>query len=306
MKNILLTGASGFVGRTLINFLEKEECNIILLTSKENSNEHLEHTCICHNDYNFTKDIFFEAGINKIDIVIHLGAFTPKGHKEMNNVDGNLSTIVNTKALLKNLPNYPDKFIYCSTVSVYGGRSSEISEMSIPQPDTLYGISKLFCEKMITEWGIENGVLVGIVRFGSLYGEKENLNNLIPFMIKKTINGEKITIFSDGSEKRSYLYVEDCCRYLCKYTLHMDVTETINFVSSKTYSINDILSYIASVEKKELMIEYLNHRNGEDDESYNVERLQTILGLEETDIRVGIGREYKYWETIMKGNNYDN
>lgn len=299
VKNVLLTGASGFIGRRMVSMLSKnKEYKLILLTSAPVSG----HTYINHKNYTFTKEDFISEGITQIDIVIHLGAFSPSNREEMNQVKGNLDNINNTYTLLNSLPNNPERFIYCSSVCVYGDNLEEnTNEHRITAPGTLYGTGKLFCERMVREWGKEHKVSVGIARFGSIYGVGENENKvfLIPDFIKKVINSEPITVFTDGSEKRTYLFVDDLCRYLYKYALEKENADTINLVSQHSVSVKQILAYITMVEKKEADVTYLNRKPQFGNESYDVSLLDKSMGICEISMEDGIRQTYRYWEDIL-------
>ena len=62
----------------------------------------------------------FSFTFNKQDLVLHIGAFTPKSGIEANDINKSNANIFNTKYLLDNLPNFPEKFIFLSTLDVYG------------------------------------------------------------------------------------------------------------------------------------------------------------------------------------------
>lgn len=80
--NLLLTGASGFVGTNLISTLRLDkdynDVTLFALTSKKIED------CICidHKKYLYTKDDLIKNGLNHVDAVIHLGAFSPKSSGE--------------------------------------------------------------------------------------------------------------------------------------------------------------------------------------------------------------------------------
>lgn len=296
MKNVLVTGVSGFIGKRLLDFLKlEEECNLILLTKKKIQG------CLCveHQNYQYTVDDFKKAGVERVDVVIHVGAFAPSKRGEMDDIPKTTSNILNTEHLIKELPNTPERVVFCSTKALYGEAYAEnVNESCRACPETLYGISKLFCERMISSWGEQNGVKVAIARFGSIYGagEDKKKDYLIPHLIKKAIKDEKITIFSDGSEKRAYLYVDDLCRYLCKLALHTEMTGILNLVSAHSVTVNDILNAIEEISGKQLDVEFRNQKPQWGEESYDTSLLDKVLGVEEISLKDGLTEVYKYWE----------
>lgn len=118
--NILLTGATGFLGRRIAVLLKKtieESDKIVLLTSAKIRG----YLCIYHKNYSYTVEDFLEVGIDHIDIVIHVGWFCAKSNNDIMDIEKNFSPVVNTNYLLSHLPNIPSKLIFCSSCNIYGG-----------------------------------------------------------------------------------------------------------------------------------------------------------------------------------------
>jgi len=116
---ILLTGASGFIGKHLLPALITEfgYDNIVALTSAPVK----ECNYLLHDNYDFSDDHFIKTKFgNSIQTIIHAGAFTPKNGKQANDCEKCNSNIFNTGKLLSaTLPNLK-KIIYLSTLDVYG------------------------------------------------------------------------------------------------------------------------------------------------------------------------------------------
>ncbi|MFX4253329.1 NAD-dependent epimerase/dehydratase family protein, partial [Aliarcobacter butzleri] len=117
--------------------------------------------------------------------------FTPKSGIEANDINKSNANIFNTKYLLDNLPNFPEKFIFLSTLDVYGKIETIIDESSFTNPLTMYGWSKLYCEKLLENWSKENNIILQILRIGHIYGKGEKAyKKVIPITIQKLKNGE--------------------------------------------------------------------------------------------------------------------
>ncbi|MGN0014988.1 MAG: NAD-dependent epimerase/dehydratase family protein, partial [Candidatus Gastranaerophilaceae bacterium] len=162
MNNIFFTGLSGFLGQEFLKYYNSR---------KDNNFRFVQNPIYYRGngkDYNyaFSADDFSE----NIDILVHAGAFTPKKREQMEDVTLNLSNVINTDYLLKNLPNIPKKIIYISTVSVYSPTKNVINEETPLGGDSVYGLSKLMCEKIIQNYCIQNEIPYQILRLSVIYG----------------------------------------------------------------------------------------------------------------------------------------
>ena len=184
---ILVTGASGFIGRALTEEFLKEGHRVIGLVRKKSN-------CFNSNLYEdfLIKDIsedFRSKRFGKIDIIIHLAAITHSKYKNYNkykkiNVDG-LKNIINfgIKANVK-------KIIMVSSIKVNGegfsDNSLKYSENSPLNPKDKYSLSKLESENILTKQCIKNNISYIILRPSLIYGSgvKGNLLSLMKYIDK--------------------------------------------------------------------------------------------------------------------------
>lgn len=291
-KTLLITGSTGFIGKHILKQFENSYADmydIVLLSSISND---LFKT-VLHNDYTFSKNDFYKMGINHIDIILHIGAFTPKSGIEANDIEKSNSNIFSTKYLLNNLPNTPSQFIFLSTIDVYGKIDTVINEGSQVNPLTMYGWSKLYCEKMIESWASENNVIIQILRVGHIYGQgEEAYKKVIPITIEKIKNGKNPQIFGSGEEKRSFLHVKDVCYFIMK-SLELKTYEgIINLCSAKSYSIRKIVEMLIEIAKSNLQIEYSQTQVKGIDLVFDTSNMNRLLGYEQISIEEGLSNEY--------------
>jgi len=295
--NILITGATGFIGRNLLRAFESnsiyKDYEIILLTSKEI----VGYKCVIHNDYTFSKEDFNKIGINKIDIVIHLGAFTPKDSLNANRVKESIANIVNTEYLLENLPAIPKKIIYTSTIDVYGTVTGLITEEVLTLPNSLYGQSKLFTEKMLEIWAKENNVILQILRIGHIYGEgEEAYKKILPITINMVLQNKSPIIYTNGKEKRSFLYINDCCNMLIRSIDLDEYVGPINVASNRSISMLELVNLVIKVSGKIIKPTVKNENIDTKDFIFNNDKMVKYLGEEHTSLKEGIIKEYEYFQ----------
>lgn len=292
---ILITGANGFIGKYVIDILNKNYNNleIIALSSKKINGI----TTLLHNNYSFEKDYFCKEGHSDIEILLHMGSYTPKNVKEVDDIEYCSSNILNTKKLLlSNLPNLR-KIIFTSAIDVYGINDDKINENSAINPISLYGYSKLFCEKMITQYCLNKNIVSQILRVGHTYGAgEEKYKKLIPTILQRISKNEEITVYGDGSETRSYMFVKDVAISICNALFLDESFGVINVVSEDAKSINDILGIIMSVSNRKVIINYVPSEKKNRNLRFDNSKLKEYLMVTFTSFEEGIKQEIEHLE----------
>lgn len=290
---ILITGASGFVGKNFTQYLRASnlENQIVLLTSKEVEG----FCCINHKQYTFTENDFRSKGIDKIDVLVHLGAYSPKTNHQADDWQNNYSSIANLVYLLKHLPCVPEKIVYGSSITVYGKPVGRITEESLCNPNSIYGLTKLYCEKIIWQFGIEHKIPVNILRFGNIYGPgEEGYSYLIPIVFKKIIALERPIIYTAGEEKRSYIYINDVCRLLADAVNRLNENQIINVVSENAVSVKEIVEQMLQISFSKLDAEIVGNIVDTYDEIYDNTKMKRMLGVEEWSLEDGLKQEFDW------------
>ncbi len=236
-KNILVTGGAGFIGANFIPyFLEKhQDYNIINLDilsyagdlkNLEEIKNNPRYTFITGDicDKDLLQEIFTK---HTIAGVIH---FAAESHVDNSItgpeafIDTNIKGTFNLLEVARNFwmesPNkYKESFKdavfhHISTDEVYGslGATGLFSEDTPYAPNSPYSASKASSDFIVRSYFHTYGMQVVTTNCSNNYGPKQHDEKLIPTVIRKVINGEKIPIYGDGKNVRDWLYVLDHCK----------------------------------------------------------------------------------------------
>jgi UDP-glucose 4-epimerase len=110
------------------------------------------------------------------------------------------------------------KFVFASTGgAIIGDADPPVNEMSIPQPKSPYGSSKLTCEAYCHSYARSFGMNTVMLRFANIYGPfSAHKKGAVTAFAKSLIAGEPFIIFGDGSASRDFLHVDDLCAGILK------------------------------------------------------------------------------------------
>lgn len=205
MKNLLLTGASGFVGNNIYNEL-KDKYTITTLGLGE------------ENEININLAEQIPQHSKKYDIIIHAAG---KAHLVTKNENESLQffkvNLNGTQNLCKSLEqNKPKAFIFVSTVAVYGVEiGKNIDETHSLNGTSSYAKSKIEAENYLKSWCTKNDVILGIIRPSLIAGKNP------PGNLGAMINGIKSGYYfriGNGDARKSVLMVQDIASIIPKLT----------------------------------------------------------------------------------------
>jgi UDP-glucose 4-epimerase len=252
MKNVLIIGASGFIGqRVCLRLLEAGHTVTAADIRPPTSPTPTEHR-ITHVSIDVTKVTNFREVIKDFNVIIYLAStLLPQASNErpLYDIQSNLIPLV---LLLEELRQTPDKrLIFASSGgTVYGEMTESIlTEESPTMPLCSYGIVKLSSEKYISMYRKLHQVDAIILRIANPFGFGQHPSRpqgAIGVFINRVKNALPITIWGDGSLMRDYLWVDDVAEAFCLACGYRREHYVFNISSGHGTSINDLLSMIRS------------------------------------------------------------
>ncbi|MEO6695703.1 MAG: dTDP-glucose 4,6-dehydratase [Ignavibacteria bacterium] len=326
MKNIFVTGGAGFIGSNFVKHaLYNYDYNIVnfdKLTYAGNLENLID---VEFNDrYKFIKgDICNKEEVeravraNHIDTIVNFAAESHVdrsiiGAKEFINTN-----VMGTHVLLEVLKDYEvEKFLQVSTDEVYGSLPEDKPEIKFTEKTPIttnspYSASKASADLLCNAFYHTFKLPILITRCSNNYGPYQFPEKLIPLMIAKALNGEKLPVYGDGKNVRDWLHVEDHCSAILE-VLHKGKDGDIYNVggNNEWYNIDIVKLILKKLDKGEEMIQYVKDRPGHD-RRYAIDstKIMSEIGWSpkydfETGIEVTVQwymKNVDWWQKVMSG-----
>jgi dTDP-glucose 4,6-dehydratase len=308
-KKILITGAAGFLGSHLCDMFTKKGYQVIgmdnLITGRIENIQHLfplENFEFWHHDV--TKFIHVPG---ELDYILHFASPASPidylkipiqtlkvGSLGIHNCLG-LARAKNARILIASTSEvYGDPMVHPQNEDYWGN-------VNPVGPRGVYDEAKRFQEAMTMAYHTFHGLETRIVRIFNTYGPRMRLNDgrALPAFIGQALRGEDLTVFGDGSQTRSFCYVDDLMEGIYKL-LHSDYVDPMNIGNPSEISILDFAKEILELTGSEQKIIFKDLPvNDPKQRQPDIARAKEILGWKPTvDRQEGLRRTYEYFKGL--------
>lgn len=280
MKNIFITGGAGFIGSNFIkHVLENTNYNVFNF-DKLTYAGNLENLTDIENNprYKFIKgDIcdLEEVGAalreNNIDTIINFAAESHVDRSILGSREFVVTNILGTEVLLDYFKTLQlEKFLQVSTDEVYGSlpeddKSVKFTEETSLAPNSPYSASKASADMLCRAYYHTHHLPILVTRCSNNYGPYQFPEKLIPLMIAKALDGEKLPVYGDGKNVRDWLHVDDHCSGILAVLEKGKYGEVYNIGgNNEWYNIDIVKLILEKLGKSEDQITYVKDRPGHD------------------------------------------
>ena len=280
MKNILVTGAAGFIGANFVEYFVNKhpDYKVVVVDKltyagnmanldKVKDKISFEKADIC--DFEKMKEIFDKYDING---VIHFAAESHVDNSIKNPFVFTHTNVIGTHTLLETAKQKwgegsENKFVHISTDEVYGalGEDGYFTEKSPIQPSSPYSASKASADLLVQAYARTYKMPCTISRCSNNYGPYHFPEKLIPLIIANALNDKELPVYGKGENVRDWLYVEDHCIAIDLIIRKGTPGEVYNIGGhNEKTNLEVVKTVLAQLHKSEDLITYVTDRAGHD------------------------------------------
>ena len=305
MSKFLVTGGLGFVGSHLVEELVQNDHKVTVLDNLSNGNiQNLSHVDGITKDISNIENLEPTHFSEKFDGIFHL-ATSPRSSSlqdPLKDIETNCKGMIRVLELAK---KNNAKVVFTSNSGIYGSaeEGKAIDENSINNPTTPYDADKLVAEYYCKIYHNIHGIKSAVVRFATVYGERQVVNEklnwrpLVATFVKKIVNNEEVTINGDGKQTRDLIYVKDAVQGVIKAMNSSIENADVFLLSTKTEtSVNDVLHLTEEIVGLKAKIKKTEPLKGDIRRmKYDYNKAKENLGFEpKFSVKDGIERLVKY------------
>jgi dTDP-glucose 4,6-dehydratase len=323
MKTVLITGAAGFLGSHLCDRFIAEGYKVIGMDSLiTGSLQNLEHLFSNKNFEFYQHDVTkFVHVPDKLDYILHFAS--PASPIDYLKIPIQTLKVgaMGTHNLLGLAKAKGARILVASTSEVYGDPQvhpqveSYWGHVNPVGPRGVYDEAKRYMEAITMAYHTYHGLETRIIRIFNTYGPRMRLNDgrVLPAFIGQALRGEDLTIFGDGSQTRSFCYVDDLVEGIYRLLLS-DYAKPVNIGNPNEITIKDFAEEIIKLTGTTQKVVYKPLPTDDPmQRKPDITLAREILGWEpKIDRAEGLKRTYAYFKTLSpedlnrkEHNNFD-
>lgn len=312
MKKVLVTGGAGFIGSHLCEKLLELNYKVICVDNLQTGSLQNINNLLKLNEFKFIKhDINSIIDLN-VDFIFNLACPASPVQYQKNPVGTIKTNVLGTLNMLELAKNNNARILQASTSEVYG------DPLEHPQKETYWGNvnpigiracydeGKRAAETLFYDFHRQFGLDIRVVRIFNTYGPNMAIDDgrVISNFIVQAIKGNSISIYGDGSQTRSFCFIDDLVKGLVKLMFNSNRFYPVNLGSPQEVDIKYLAEKICKLTNNNSKIKYLILPEGDPvRRKPDIDVAKTILKWEpKIDLQSGLIRTINYFNKFVNKN----
>lgn len=268
-KLVLISGGAGFIGSHLCDYyVGGRGCKVICVDNlstgtKDNIKHLLKNPSFQFVKADITKKLPKSVTSQKYDVVINLASPASPPHYQRLALETLMAGSVGTLHMLDIARESKARFFHASTSEVYGDPAlhpqpeSYYGNVNSYGPRSMYDESKRFSEALIFSYRKKHGLSTATARFFNTYGPRmaSDDGRVVSNFIVQALQGRPITIFGDGSQTRSFCYIEDLIKAIVLF-IDSDQEGPMNLGNSGEFTIKELAEKVTKATNSKSRVTY--------------------------------------------------
>ncbi len=309
MKNILVTGGAGFIGSHLCEKLLKQGNHVICLDNFfTGSRKNVEHL-MDDKEFELIRHDIIEPIILEVDQIYNLACPASPVHYQYNAIKTIKTNVIGVTNMLDLADETKAKILQASTSEVYG------DPIVHPQKETYWGNvnpiglrscydeGKRVAEALMMDYHRQHKVDIRIIRIFNTYGPRmaQNDGRVVSNFIIQALKNEDITIYGNGSQTRSFCYVDDLVRGMITLMNTEDFMGPVNVGNDGEYTILELAKMIIELANSKSKIVFKPLPSDDPTQRRpDLTLAKEKLGYEPTiHVRDGLMKTIEYFKTVL-------
>ncbi|MDD7474018.1 MAG: UDP-glucuronic acid decarboxylase family protein [Bdellovibrionota bacterium] len=264
MARIAITGGAGFIGSHLTDLLLSLGHEVVvvdnLFTGRKTNFEHN----LDNKNFEFIRhDVVFPLYL-EVDEVYHLACPASPEHYQYNAIKTIKTNVLGTINMLGLAKRSKASFLLASTSEIYGDplehpqKETYWGNVNTVGPRSCYDEGKRIAETLAMNYRVQNNVNTKIVRIFNTYGPRMLFNDgrVVSNFIVQALKGEDITIYGDGTQTRSFCFVEDLIQGFVKMIAKKDFFGPCNLGNPTELNMKELATKIITLTNSKSKIVY--------------------------------------------------
>jgi len=307
---ILITGGAGFIGSHLCERLLKEKNEVICLDNFFTGRRKNIEALLDHHDFELVRHDVTEPILLEVDRVYNFACPASPVHYQYNPVKTVKTSVMGTINMLGLCKRVRARLLQASTSEVYGDptmhpqREEYWGNVNPIGPRSCYDEGKRVAETLCFDYHRQNKVDIRVIRIFNTYGPRMLLDDgrVVSNFVVQALRGQDITLYGDGSQTRSFCYVDDLVDGIVRFMETPAETGPLNLGNPGEFTMRELAELILELtDSKSKIVEKPLPKDDPTRRQPDITKARSIMGWEpKIALRDGLTRTIPYFDAALK------